>query len=117
MLKARITGDIRVSQKTCMYHKSWCPSGDLRGKDEQGREQDPGLVALEADREAESEVFNPLPLPYLLAQMSHGEARATANHACRAQASCRPGSLEKGKNSPGVGCWWLCSVSSGKPFL
>ena len=100
-----------------MYHKSWCPSGDLRGKDEQGREQDPGLVALEADREAESEVFNPLPLPYPLAQMSHGEARATANHACRAQASCRPGSLEKGKNSPGVGCWWLCSASSGKPFL
>lgn len=84
ILKARVTGDIHVSQKTCMYHKSWCPSGDLRGKDEQGREQDPGLVAPETDREAESEVSNPLPVLYPLAQVSHGEARATANHASRA---------------------------------
>lgn len=67
-----------------MYHKSWWPSGGLRGKDEQGGEEDPGLVAAEADREAESGVSNPLPLPFPLAQIPHGEVRAAANHASRA---------------------------------
>ena len=117
-----ITRDMHVKQETSVYHErhalsqEWWRSGDLRGKDEQGREQDPGLVAPEADREADSETFNPLPLPYPLAQISHGEAKATASHASRAQASCHPCGLEK-ENSPGVGCWWLCSASSRKPSL